>query len=65
MPKNQFPENKSTSCYLSTTASRYLAEICLLLKENRSQVINRLIIEEYARMNMTLKKPENNQDSPS
>ena len=68
MPKNQFPKNKSTSCYLSSTAAEYLANLCLILRENKSQIINRLIIEEHARIllkHQALHTPESaNEENP-
>ncbi len=64
MPKTNIPKHKSTSFYLSNPVNQYLEEIAELMSENRSQVINRLIIHEYIRLTSKGMIELENKDKP-
>lgn len=49
MPKTTTTKHKSTSFYLSTTVNDYLYALIISTGENKSQIINRLIIQEYVK----------------
>ena len=55
MPKTTTTKHKSTSFYLSVPVNDYLDYIAKMMYENKSQVINRLIIQEYTRMERVFK----------
>jgi len=55
MPKTTTTKHKSTSFYLSAPVNDYLDYIAKMMYENKSQVINRLIIQEYTRMERVFK----------